>query len=263
MKYKIHATIPTVQYGNIRPVFEVEDNEEEALTKLESLWSMFGEQPLKKRTDLGEQLTTFTGETVFYNDDTHKYYDTEGNELLSGSQYASQFAKPFDEQAVSKAVADKTGESQEAVLKKWSLGGGIANNYGTAVHDSVEFVLLGGDIEKIPQVLRPQVQELVDAVNKLDMTPHMEVVISDVKNKAVGRVDCLLIDPVVNTDFMIVDYKTNRELKKDKVNVYTKQLEYYRDIMVNHGYNCKGLVIMHHDGQEFSEIRIEHDETTN
>jgi len=261
MRYKIEGTIPTQQYGNIRPSFEVEDNEEEVLEKLENLWGIFGESPLKRRTDMGELLTTFTGEKVYYNEDTHKYYDIEGNELLSGSQYAKQFAKPFDEQAVSKAVATKTGESQEAVLKKWSLGGGIANNYGTAVHDSVEFVLLGGDIEKIPTLLRPQVQTLVEEVRKYDMVPVTEVVISDVSNKAVGRVDCLLVDNIEKpTEFIIVDYKTNRELKKDKLTVYTKQLEYYRDILTHHGLTCKDLVIMHHDGEEFTNHIIAKDE---
>lgn len=254
MEYKLEATIPTTQYGNIRPTFEVTDNEEEVLTKLESLWGIFGDSQLKRRTDYGELISTFTGEKVFYNDDSHSYYDTNGNELVSGSQYAKQFAKPFDQDAVSKAVANKTGEPQEIVLKKWELGGGIANSYGTAVHDSVEFVLMGGDIEKIPQVLRPQVQELVTAVREYDMTPVTEVVISDVANKAVGRVDCLLIND--DKEFVIVDYKTNRELKGNKIDVYTKQLEFYRDIMLAHGWTCKGLDILHHDGEQHNKISV-------
>ena len=257
MDYRIEATIPTTQYGNIRPTFEVSENEEEVLAKLESLWGIFGETKLSRKTDFGELITTFTGEQVYYNDDNHTYHDTEGNELLSGSKYAKQFAKPFDQDMISKAVADKTGEPQEVVLKKWSLGGNIANSYGTAVHDSVEFVLMGGDIEKIPTILRPQVQVLVDEVLKYNMTPITEVVISDVANKAVGRVDCLLVDDVENPkEFIIVDYKTNRELKKDKLTVYTKQLEYYRDVLIAHGMECKGLVIMHHDGEEYKKVEV-------
>lgn len=253
MKYKIEATIPTTQYGNIRPTFEVEDDEPAVLSKLEQLWNMFGENKLPKRTDFGELLKSFTGEDVYYNDETHKYYDTQGNELLSGSQYAKQFAKPFDEQAVSKAVATKTGEPQDLVLKRWKLGGNIANSYGTAVHDSVEFLLLGGDIEKLPTAVRDSASRIHEKVQAYGMTPATEVLVSNVAAGHVGRIDCLLIDGL---NFRILDYKTNRELKKDKLDVYTKQLEFYRDIMIAHGFHCLGLTIIHDDGTAINEHTI-------
>lgn len=246
LKYKIEGTIPSTPYGNIRPSFEVDGNEEEVLEKMQELWNMFGEVPLPKRTEYGKLITTFTGEKVYYNDDTHKYYSEDGEELLSGSAYAKQFAKPFDAQVVSKAVSDKTGEPQEVLLKKWSLGGNIANSYGTAVHDAVEFMLMGGESEKIPSVIRDQVERLVNQVRSYDMTPITEVVVSDVATKKVGRIDCLLVN---DKEFKILDYKTNRELKKDKLTVYTKQLEYYRDTLEAHGFKCTGLYVIHDDGE--------------
>lgn len=249
MKYKLEATIPTTQYGNIRPTFEVEDNEDDVLNKLSQIWNTFGEKPLAKRTDMGKLLTSFTGEQVYYNDDTHEYYDLDGNKLLSGSKYAQQFAKPFDTQTVSKAVATKTGEPQEVILKKWDLTRDVSNSYGTAIHDSVELVLMGGEYEKVPSQLRTSVERLVDAVNEFDMTTVTEILVSNVKAGHVGRIDCLLLDDVEKpTSFRIVDYKTNRELKKDKLDVYAKQLEFYRDILVAYGLTCQGLTILHDDG---------------
>lgn len=253
MKYKIEATIPTTQYGNIRPTFEVDDNESEVLDKLSNLWNMFGENKLPRRTDFGQLLTTYTGEEVYYNDDTHKYYDLKGNELLSGSQYAKQFAKPFDAEVVSKAVANKTGEPQDIVLKKWELGGNIANSYGTAVHDAVEFLLMGGEVEKLPVSIRDTATSLYNVVLGFEMTPLTEVLVSNVKEGHVGRIDCLLVDDVTKpTKFMVLDYKTNRELKKDKLDVYKKQLEFYRDILTAHGAECLGLSVIHHDGNEIT-----------
>lgn len=256
MKVKLEATIPTTQYGNIRPTFELEEEGDDvkAYEELTRMWSRFGEVPLKVKTDLGELVTTFTGEEVYYNDDTHTYHDKEGNELLSGSNYAKQFAKPFDEQVISKAVANKTGEKQEDILAKWKLGGSVANHFGTAVHDAVEFRLNGGDSEKIPAPIQEMVHRLYSQVEAYKMDIHTEVVISDVKNKAVGRVDCLLTD---GDEFIIVDYKTNRELKDDKIEVYTKQLEYYRDIMLAHGWLCNGLVILHDDGNELTTHKLD------
>lgn len=258
MKYKIEATIPTTQYGNIRPTFDVEDNKEEVLSELENLWNMFGENKLPKRTDFGEMLTSFTGEELYYNDDTHKYYDMSGNELLSGSQYAKQFAKPFDVELVSKAVSAKTGEPQDVLKAKWKLGGNIANNFGTAVHDSVEFLLMGGDVDKIPVAIRDSVSRLYDQVMSYGMTAITEVLVSNVAEGNVGRIDCLLVDDIENPKrFKILDYKTNRELKKDKVVVYTKQLEFYRDILVAHGMECDGIILLHEDGNEMKVIDVD------
>lgn len=257
MKYKIEATIPTTQYGNIRPTFEVEDNESEVLSKLESIWNTFAENKLAKRTDYGILMRTFTGEEVYYNDDDHSYHDLKGNELLSGSKYAKQFAKPFDQATISKVVATKTGEPQEIVLKKWELGGNIANSYGTAVHDSVEFLLMGGEVEKIPTVIRDTATRIFEKVREYGITPITEVLVSNVSAGHVGRIDCLLVDdPQKPSKFKIVDYKTNRELKKDKIDVYAKQLEFYRDILIAHGFTCDGLTIIHDDGTELKEIPV-------
>jgi hypothetical protein len=251
MKYRIEATIPTQQYGNIRPTFEVDENEPEVLGKLEQLWNMFGENKLPKRTELGTLLTTFTGEQVYYNDDTHSYYDLKGNELLSGSKYAKQFAKPFDEDFLAKKVSDKTGEPEELIKSKWKLSGSISTSFGTSVHDSVEFILLGGDIEKTPQPVRESVNRIIDTVRGFEMTPITEVLVSDVDSGNVGRIDCLLVDDPENPEhFIILDYKTNRELSSDKKKVYTKQLEFYRDILVHYGLKCKGMFLIHEDGTQ-------------
>lgn len=255
MEYKIEATIPKTQFGNLRPTFVVNNNEEEVLDKLKELWNIFGDSEFKTKTvtDYGVLLTSFNGEQVYYNDDTHKYYDLKGNVLLSGSQYAQQFAKPFDLQLISKAVATKTGEPQEFVIKKWDLTRDVSNSYGTAIHDSVELLLMGGDIEKIPVQLRDIVQRLLDKVRTYGMTTLTEVLVSNVGAGHVGRIDCLLLDNVeAPKKFRIVDYKTNRELKKEKIVVYTKQLEFYRDILVAHGFECLGLTLLHDDGNELT-----------
>jgi len=192
-----------------------------------------------------------------YDDATHEYFAEDGTPLLSGSKYAQQFAKPFDTDAVSKAVSSKTGEPQDAILRKWDLTRDISSSYGTAVHDSVELVLSGGDIEKVPAVLRDSVQKIVQHVRAYDMVPLMEVLVSNVKEKMVGRIDCLLLDdPAKPSKFIILDYKTNRELKKEKVVVYTKQLEFYRDILIAHGLTCSGMALIHDDGYTTKTIDL-------
>lgn len=258
MKYTLEATIPTTQYGNIRPVFELDTLEEEglALERLHALWGKYGEKPLNVATGQMEAFKrtlekhlSFTGETIMYDDATHEYFAEDGTPLLSGSKYAQQFAKPFDTDAVSKAVSSKTGEPQDSILKKWDLTRDISSSYGTAVHDSVEFVLSGGEIEKIPTVLRDSVQKIVESVKAYNMVPLMEVLVSNVKEKMVGRIDCLLLDNKEKPSrFIILDYKTNRDLKKEKIVVYAKQLEFYRDILIAFGLSCDGMALIHDDG---------------
>ena len=253
MKYKLEATIPTTQYGNIRPVFDVTDNESEVLDKLTELWNTFGEKPLTTKTNYGKLVTSFTGEKFYYNDDTHEYFSLDGKVLLSGSAYAKQFDKVFDKEAVSTKESARTGVPKEILLKMWQLTSDVSTSFGTAVHDAVELVIMGGSLDKVPVTIRDTVDSLVKEVAKYNMVPITEVLVSNLAAGHVGRIDCLLVDdPEQPKKFRIIDYKTNRELKKHKITVYTKQLEFYRDILTSFGMECEGLALLHHDGNELT-----------
>ena len=43
-----------------------------------------------------KQVKTFTGETILYDSVSHTYRTLDGLKMVSGSEYAKQFVKPFD-----------------------------------------------------------------------------------------------------------------------------------------------------------------------
>lgn len=261
MKIKLEATIPTTQYGNLRPTIEMDsmDEETEALEAIKRLWNRFGETPLQDKTGQGSRFETFTWETVIYDDSTHSYYDTEGNPLVSASQYAQQFAKAFDKDRIIGPFAEKNGWTVDKVDEMWRLGNTISTSYGTAMHECVEMLVAHGDTDYVDKYVPVVLREPVAEVCKLipDNT-HAEVLVSDVNNGRAGRIDFLVVD---GKKFSIIDLKTNREMKPDKIKVYSKQLSFYADILIQHGYELDTLKLVHYDGNEVKEIPLDYEPT--
>ena len=261
MKYTIESTIPTVQYGNIRQSLEVEspEQESEAIDTIKRLWSRFGEQPLRDKSGGGEELTSFTGEKVLFNEEEHAYFDTNGNRLISASQYANQFAKPFDKDKIIGPFAEKNGWSVDKVDDMWRLGNTISTSYGSALHECVEMMVKHADTDYVdkyvPVILQPAVNSILEHMPDGVMS---EVLVSDVKNGRAGRIDFLHID---GNSFSILDLKTNREMKPDKLKVYAKQLSFYADVLIMHGYDLNSLDLLYFNGSEVTKINLDYEET--
>lgn len=259
MKYKIEATIPTTQYGNIRPSFELESGEDEgvAFETLKNLWNRFGEVPLKDKTGNGVKVSTFTGEDILWNEAAHIYTDMQGNVLLSGSKYADMHSPKFDLEMMLPKTANAWGVPQEDLRSIWKFNGEVSTNYGTAIHKALElyhlYNELGSKIQAKKELednyILPKNKYLRDIVvsfiSQFGANAHVEVLISDVANKMAGTIDRLefISDKVVR----VGDYKTNTELDSKKLLKYQKQLSYYAHILINKGYTVEGLDLFHLD----------------
>ena len=208
MKYSIEATIPVVQYGNIKPLIEVEspEQEEEALRTIKRLWDKFGENPIKEKTALGKRILTFTGEYVYFDKESHVYTDEAGRQLMSGSKYAEQESPKFDLDMMAPKTAQSWG-IEEAVLRDiWKLNSDISNQWGSAIHSALEMAHKYYDIgKKISEkkaleenYILPKNPFLKDVVNsfieQFGNSALPEVVVSDVANGMVGTIDRLSID---------------------------------------------------------------------
>jgi len=140
MKYKIDAVISTGDYSNLHPTFEVETQEEEefAVSKIKELTNRFGKVILQDKSGSGVKVTTFTGEEILWNEDTHTYTDLLGNVLMSGSKYADLHSPKFDMDTILPKTA-KSWEVPESELKDlWKMNSDVSLHWGSAIHKALE-----------------------------------------------------------------------------------------------------------------------------
>jgi hypothetical protein len=253
MRYKIEATIPTTQYGNIRPTFEVESDEEQeqAVQALTKMWERFGESPLKDKQSGGVEVETFTGENIIWNEATHTYTDLQGNVLLSGSAYANQHSPKFDLEMMLPKTSKAWEVPEEELRSIWKFNGDIANHWGSAVHMALELYhkheAVGAKVQKNKELdenyvmpknsyLRKIVKEFIEMAGTDALC---EVLVSDVANGMAGTIDRLKITG--EKTCRIGDYKTNNEMDKKKLLKYQKQLSFYAHILINKGWTVEGI----------------------
>lgn len=206
------------------------------------------------------ELTSFTGEQVLWSESLHVCTDLEGNKLLGGSTYASQFEKDFNQEVMAKNYAAKHGMSTSDVLTYWKGLADISMDYGTAIHRALEhysrsFRAFGHEAALPRQTfLREAVKAFLKVSNFNDCVP--EPLITDIKMGMSGWVDNLRL--VSGKKVVIEDYKTNtfKDTKdypskwEAKLKNYHHQLNFYGTILSNHGYEVVGLVVWHyHEGK--------------
>lgn len=268
MKIKIEATIPTTQYGNLRPTFELEEegDDSKAFEQLAKMWSVYGETPLKVKhavpnsTASVVEIQTFTGETLLWNEVDHVYTDKEGNVMLSGSKYADQNSPKFDLEMMLPKTATAWGVDVDALRDLWKLNGTVSTHWGSAIHNALEIYhnhwRMGENIQEkkelehnyvLPKIpyLRAVVEDFIKKFGTEEAIA--EAVISDVKNQMAGTVDRLAITG--NKKCRIGDYKTNAVMDKKKMAKYQLQLSFYAKIMENHGWTVEGLDLFHYDDE--------------
>jgi hypothetical protein len=259
MKYKIEATIPTTQYGNIRPTFELDSPQDlnEAFGALSKMWERFGEVPLKDKTGGGVKVITFTGEEILWNESTHTYTDLAGNVLLSGSKYAEQHSPQFDLEMMLPKTAKAWEVEVEPLRTVWKSNGDISNHYGNAIHMALElyhnYYKMGEQIQGKKELdanyvlpKNKHLRGIVESFIKLYGADAMsEVLISDTANKMAGTIDRLQI--MEGNVVRIGDYKTNAEMDAKKLLKYQKQLSFYAHILQNKGYVVQGLDLYYLD----------------
>jgi len=271
MRYTIEATIPVVQYGNIKPSIQVESpaEEAEALAVIRRLWDAYGEQPIKDKTGGGVRVDTFTGEVVFYDDINHIYTDEKGNKLLSGSKYAEKYSPKFEKDKILPKTANAWGVTERELDEIWTLNGDISTCFGNAIHKALELAhkhwATGEAIQSKKEFEKnyvlPKNEFIADAVTKFveqfGVNAKSEVMVSDVSNGMVGTIDRL--EMVAGKDSMKVrvgDFKTNNELSKKDLDKYQKQLSFYAHILINKGWEVEGLDIFHWDGTTWNKIEL-------
>lgn len=274
------AVIPTTQYGNLQPKFIIEGGTPAAMKKkglelIQEVWDEYGEKPLKKKGEPAaegvefEEVLSFTGEKILWSDYLHEYRSLDGTVLTSGSVYANNFEKPFNSELLSEKSANAWDVDKGELASFWKDNGKVSTDYGTSIHTCLEtyhrYHKLGAAVQAKKELefnyalpkneyLRNIVIGFVDLFGA-DAEP--EVYVTDVKNKMAGQIDRLQIVDIEKKVCRIGDYKTNFEMKKNKLVYYSHQLSFYAQALENKGWTVEGMDLYHLNGDKWDRYELE------
>lgn len=253
-KCSLEATIPTGQYANIRPTIsgEVEDVgafNEMAMPEIEKLFARYGEKGALAKNPEGiyARVKTFTNEDILYDTLNHKYKDLDGNDLISATTYKKKFEKPFNVVKISEMVAKKYGVPSDVIRDMWEKNSKISTTFGSAIHYAMEQWFnhrkdICGDKEyHLPK--HPILRNAIETFPDKDTEGYSEIFVSDVKNGRVGQIDRLHVLDAEAKIAKVKDYKTDADLKPDKLKLHFIQLSFYADILKAFGWTIEGLEV--------------------
>lgn len=251
LTFKFH--IPTQQYGFL----EVEGDISK-IKEAEHIYNTYAETKLQFSNGVFVELETFTGEKVLYNEVTHKYKDLDGNELISGSQYKKSLEKPFPLEMMVGKVATKYKVPEQAVADMWKGNSLISTTFGNALHLAMEqwfkFRNTSCDDKEYNLAKHPFLRTAVQSFPLRSGNCLPEVLISDVANKRVGRIDLLTITG--DKEGYIEDYKSDADIDKNLAGHFN-QLSFYAQILIKKGWNIKGVRVWNYAGDGWEEFTSE------
>lgn len=291
-KFKIGATIPTVQYGNLMPEIEVEaDSFEEAqaiaMPQIQSVWNSVCEPGkelnIRNLATAGQATKTmvceFSQDVLFLDENSHTYTDADGNVYQSGSRFAEQFEHPFDKEKILPMYANKVGEEPATIEGFWNTKGQNSRDFGHALHSALELYGKYHDLAETldkPLGIHPILLTEVESFfgDRVDEKALYEPFVASKELKRCGQIDRLVITG--DKTCIIEDYKTNdginkqgspaflkvpfdrespTELRNQPISIYTLQLNFYRTIMESLGWTVEGMRV-HHFGEMLETVEI-------
>ncbi len=250
--------IPVAQYG-----FLEAKGGEDRLEDLVTLYNKYGENKIKVAGavlsgGVFREVTTFTGETIKYDEISHTYTDMKGNRLISGSEYKKAFDKPFDSEKIANMTGSKYGVPGATVAAMWKANSKISTTFGTAIHLAMEqyFKYRDSGTEKEYHMSKNIfLRHIVTTFPGKDLDILPEVFVSHTASRKVGQIDGLVFVNREERRLRVIDYKSDAEIGKNLAGHY-KQLSFYADILTNAGYIVEGLTVYNYTN-EWTEYHSE------
>lgn len=255
-KLTIEATIPTVQYGNVRSSITLdrsdfeswEDMRDNALRKTKSISDMVAGEgytfdvrglSIENKSagttsseELPQQLTSeLTGTSVFYNDAKHKYTDKDGKEYLSGSKFPQKFYPDFDSKMIIDQLMKKYPDiSGMDISKMWSINGEASTALGKAIHSALENydkhssigAVLAGDGDRNKALSKnPLIRAIVEKFHEGRETEDVmsEAFVANEEFHLAGTIDRLKFIDREKKIVRVQDFKTDGDIKEKRYQV--------------------------------------------
>lgn len=278
-KVTLGATIPTAQYGNLQPSFEMEGATvdaalDAAMLTMQRFWNLVSDKQLTLRevrevvASTAVELTCWaSGSRVLFDPVAHRY---SPGEWLSGSAFAGRFTSDFPADLIAGKMAAKAGDVEPAdILAMWSLNAEASSTFGTAVHAALQLYgtylvtsqsVKGSNESALTKnpILRPIVESFF--VGRENEQAVYEVFVADPALRHCGQIDRLRITGPRSV--RVQDFKSNADLDKKEtiglpfrgvvestnLGAYWLQLSFYAAILIRHGWTVEGLDIFHLQG---------------
>jgi hypothetical protein len=203
---------------------------------------------------------------MILDEELHEY--RQGNEKYqSVTQLIEKLKKPFPKELIAGKIATRDGIEAEEVIQEWDLNASISANYGTSIHQGIEYWIKYGKISKLPHV-KLAVEKFAEHNEREKL--KTEVIVFNDEFKLAGTID--LIEVIEKGVANLKDIKTNYELDKKgdgnflaplndmsctKINCYRIQLSIYKHLLELKGKKIDKLIIEHWNGEEFNSIELE------
>ena len=227
------------------------------------------------------------GLTVHFDEGGHVYkvYDKEQNlkhKPISVTTLIHKYQRPFDLEGMSKKTAMKEGVSQDEIKARWAKIHKTACRYGTKMHTVVERIFNGEFVDDSTftpeeQVVFHQINQVVSRMKEKPYDYESEKIVFDPTMNVAGTTDLLGRNKDTG-DYILVDWKTNKRIRKDnewgdtflspvddlpdcEFSLYGLQLSMYEKILKDGGFidknaNVKKYICHFHanDGCKFHEV---------
>ena len=190
---------------------------------------------------------------LYFDEGPHRYTDTNGNEYISVTTIIGRYCPEFDAKYWAHRKAKEQGVSEKEILRQWNRIKDEACDRGTATHNGIENAIkdvskfkeaikyleqVGGrcitvadipqliptplDIDKFKEATNGRYEEIYrvfDYYIQRGYTIYSEIGVFDPYLLISGTIDILCYRP---TDFVILDWKTNRDGLKFESGYYKK-----------------------------------------
>ena len=173
---------------------------------------------------------------INFNEITHTYTNINtGERYISGTQLLSKYKPKFDTDKIAEQSAKKRGMTKEAVLKEWSDAANTATTKGTAIHETIESMLMHISEKFHTEYAVVAKKAIVEIEKNLGNTSNItsEMLLWNDKLKIASQSDLVqrYTPPFAEHEVInVIDYKTNKTI--DTYNKYnTYMLEPLNNLM--------------------------------
>lgn len=160
-----------------------------------------------------------SGVAIEFHPEPHHYL-FNGESLPSVTKLIHRWFPQFDAEAVAKKKAEREGGSYEALVREWAKKRDNAASFGTKIHMMAEKIILENNDEAANGLVEsPREASYLEAVKEAIRRIRLgyefietEKIVFSPGLKVAGTIDLLLRSRATG-EFVIADWKTNREIK--------------------------------------------------